>query len=124
MSFRALAAGAEHRLEVIVRFLAVLELYKQGVVDLTQFTNFGELLVRRLPDGETAIDALSVADWDEPGVELATADDEDDAELDAFIDAAIELEIDVTVAEVDETAGTVESIDALESLESVEESFR
>ena len=32
----------------IVRFLAVLELYKQGVVDLVQFANFGELLVRRL----------------------------------------------------------------------------
>ena len=34
MSFRALVAGVDDRLEVIVRFLAVLELYKQGVVDL------------------------------------------------------------------------------------------
>ena len=57
MSFRELASGAPSRLEVVVRFLAVLELYKQGMVDLSQFTNFGELLVRRLADGETALDA-------------------------------------------------------------------
>ena len=37
MSFRALVAGVETRLEVVVRFLGVLELYKQGVVDLLQF---------------------------------------------------------------------------------------
>src|SRR3954454_25090395 len=42
MSFRALVAGAPHKLEVIVRFLAILELYKQGFVDLSQFSNFGE----------------------------------------------------------------------------------
>ena len=65
MSFRALAAGAPHRLEVIVRFLAVLELYKQGMVDLLQFTNFGELMVRRLQAGESALDVASLADWDD-----------------------------------------------------------
>lgn len=67
MSFRALVAGAPHRLEVIVRFLAVLELYKQGMVDLTQFTNFGELMVRRLEEGETALDLASLDDWEEAG---------------------------------------------------------
>jgi segregation and condensation protein A len=86
MSFRALVAGAPHRLEVIVRFLAVLELYKQGMVDLTQFTNFGELMVRRLQDGESALDAVSLADWDDTDdesehgrepVELALHDDDD-----------------------------------------------
>jgi segregation and condensation protein A len=65
MSFRALVAGAPHRLEVIVRFLAVLELYKQGMVDVLQFTNFGELMVRRLRDGESVLDAVSLADWDD-----------------------------------------------------------
>ena len=60
MSFRALASGAPHRLEVIVRFLAVLELYKQGMVDLVQFTNFGELMVRRLQAGESALDVASL----------------------------------------------------------------
>jgi segregation and condensation protein A len=65
MSFRALVAGAPHRLEVIVRFLAVLELYKQGMVDILQFTNFGELLVRRLQQGESALDVASLDDWDD-----------------------------------------------------------
>ena len=52
MSFRALVAGVPTTgSRSIVRFLAVLELYKQGVVDLAQFTNFGELLVRRLQRG-------------------------------------------------------------------------
>jgi segregation and condensation protein A len=65
MSFRALASGAPERLEVIVRFLAVLELYKQGIVDILQFTNFGEFLVRRLQLGESALDVASLDDWDD-----------------------------------------------------------
>lgn len=44
-TFAALAAGANSRLEVIVRFLAVLELYKQGSVELTQAGTFAELYV-------------------------------------------------------------------------------
>ena len=36
MSFRDLVAGVGERLEIIVRFLAVLELFKQGVVDPEQ----------------------------------------------------------------------------------------
>jgi segregation and condensation protein A len=44
-SFRHLTAGLHERLEVIVRFLAVLELYKQGLVELDQATTFGDLEV-------------------------------------------------------------------------------
>jgi len=95
MSFRALVSGAPHRLEVIVRFLAVLELYKQGVVDLLQFTNFGELTVRRLHDGETALDAASLADWDDPAIPDDDRDDRDDRE-------AIDLGIDDDLPEVPE----------------------
>jgi segregation and condensation protein A len=69
MSFRALVAGVETRLEVVVRFLAVLELYKQGMVDILQFENFGELLVRRLQEGEMALDTTSLDDWDDEPVE-------------------------------------------------------
>jgi segregation and condensation protein A len=65
VSFQELSAGATDRLDVIVRFLAVLELYKQGVVDLEQATTFTDLAVRRLTTGE-ALDALSIADWDTP----------------------------------------------------------
>jgi segregation and condensation protein A len=112
MSFRALVAGAPHKLEVIVRFLAILELYKQGFVDLTQFSNFGELMVRRLSEGERLLDAASLDDWaDEspldaspasgptsgpagrPAVGLGDApqggDDDEDARIDAEIDAEI-----------------------------------
>jgi segregation and condensation protein A len=75
MSFRAIVAGVEHRLELVVRFLAVLELYKQGVVDLLQFTSFGELLVRRLGAGETVLDTVSLDDWDDaPAPNHATAE--------------------------------------------------
>jgi segregation and condensation protein A len=69
VGFRHLVADAPNRLEAIVRFLAVLELYKQGVVDLEQFETFGELRVRRLREGETALDAASLAEWDEPAGE-------------------------------------------------------
>jgi segregation and condensation protein A len=65
VTFRHLVADAPNRLETIVRFLAVLELYKQGVIDLEQFDTFGELRVRRLHEGETALDATSLAEWDE-----------------------------------------------------------
>ncbi len=44
-TFRELTAGLVERLEVIVRFLAVLELFKQGLVDVAQATSFGELHV-------------------------------------------------------------------------------
>jgi segregation and condensation protein A len=43
ITFRRLTEALAERLEVIVRFLAVLELYKQGLVDLEQATNFGAL---------------------------------------------------------------------------------
>ena len=65
MSFRALVAGIEDRIELIVRFLAVLELFKQGVVDLTQIETFGDLVVRRLTDGERVLDDESLDDWDD-----------------------------------------------------------
>jgi segregation and condensation protein A len=65
VTFRDISRDAVDRLDVIVRFLAVLELYKQGVVDLEQIMTFGDLSVRRLTTGE-ALDALSIADWDTP----------------------------------------------------------
>jgi segregation and condensation protein A len=45
ISFRALTDTFVERLEVVVRFLAVLELYKQGMIDLDQPTTFGELTI-------------------------------------------------------------------------------
>jgi segregation and condensation protein A len=78
ITFRELAADAPDRLETIVRFLAVLELYKQGVVDLEQFGTFSELRVRRLREGETVLDATSLAEWDDEAADndAGEADDE------------------------------------------------
>lgn len=45
ITFAQLTAGLVERLEVIVRFLAVLELYKRGCVELAQSGNFAELIV-------------------------------------------------------------------------------
>lgn len=71
MSFRDLVHGVDDRLEIIVRFLAVLELYKQGVVDLEQISNFGALQIRRLAEGEgIALDAASLDDWNDEPIDL------------------------------------------------------
>ena len=43
ISFRRLTSGLVERLEVIVRFLALLELFKQGVIELDQDEQFGEI---------------------------------------------------------------------------------
>ena len=45
ISFRRLTGGLVERLEVIVRFLAVLELFKQGLVELTQGERFGDIAI-------------------------------------------------------------------------------
>ncbi len=44
-TFRELTATASTRMEVVVHFLGLLELYKQGLVELEQQTTFGELRV-------------------------------------------------------------------------------
>ncbi len=43
MSFRELTASSANRLEVVVRFLAVLELFKEDRIDLDQAEIFGEI---------------------------------------------------------------------------------
>ncbi len=43
ISFRRLTGGLVERLDVIVRFLALLELFKQGLVDLDQGERFGDI---------------------------------------------------------------------------------
>ena len=45
VSFRTLTEQLVERLEVVVRFLAVLELFKQGLVDLDQAAAFGDIQI-------------------------------------------------------------------------------
>jgi segregation and condensation protein A len=93
LRFRDLVVGVDEKLEVIVRFLAVLELFKQGIVDLEQAENFAELVVRPLAAGERAtLDLASIEDW------------EDDAEADESRRRALRA-AEVAAAEIE--AGSV-----------------
>jgi len=58
-TFRELTAGIEERLEVVVRFLAVLELFKQGLIELDQAECFGELVVTWAFDGDQEFSAVA-----------------------------------------------------------------
>jgi segregation and condensation protein A len=49
--FRDLVADCEERIHVVVRFLALLELYRDGKVDLAQAETFGEIEVRLAGEG-------------------------------------------------------------------------
>jgi segregation and condensation protein A len=65
ITFRRLTRGIASRLDVIVQFLAVLELYKQGRVDVDQAGSFAELTVVWTGEGE---DAVVTSDADEVAV--------------------------------------------------------
>ena len=54
VTFRDLTTGVVDRIWVVVRFLAILELYKQGAVDLHQADSFGEIQVSGRPDANFA----------------------------------------------------------------------
>jgi segregation and condensation protein A len=45
-SFREVVSDCQERIEVVVRFLALLELYREGKVELSQAGVFGEIQVR------------------------------------------------------------------------------
>lgn len=64
VSFRALTSQLVDRIEVVVYFLAVLELYKQDLVDIAQFTSFGEIELEWTGDTEhgVALDEIDVYD--------------------------------------------------------------
>jgi len=86
--FRDLTLGAGERLEIIVRFLAVLELFKQGVIELEQISNFGDLVVLPLsPEERVDLDLESIADLD--GESLPTRSDPDRSEVDRVDQAQV-----------------------------------
>jgi len=45
MTFREIVGDITDKIEVVVRFLAILELYKQGRVELDQVMRFGDIQV-------------------------------------------------------------------------------
>jgi segregation and condensation protein A len=65
ISFRRLTDGLVERLEVIVRFLALLELFKQGMVELEQADRFGEIEVVWTGGAEPVpVGALPIDDYE------------------------------------------------------------
>jgi segregation and condensation protein A len=67
-TFRTLTASCEHTLEVVARFLALLELYRQQRVSFEQLTPLGELHVRWTGAAEETAD---------PGAEPAPSSGDD-----------------------------------------------
>ncbi len=62
ITFRALTGQLVERLDVVVRFLAVLELFKQGFVDLDQPRTFGDIEVVWLGRDRSELEELSTVD--------------------------------------------------------------
>lgn len=61
-SFRDLTSQLVERMEVIVHFLAVLELFKQGLVDLRQPDRFGDIEVLWQGPQHMGVDELEMVD--------------------------------------------------------------
>ncbi|HEY9556066.1 MAG TPA: ScpA family protein [Acidimicrobiales bacterium] len=62
ISFRQLTGDLVERLEVVVRFLAVLELFKQGFVDLDQPATFGDIQIVWLGRERSELEELAPVD--------------------------------------------------------------
>lgn len=62
MTFRSLTEGVVERIEVVVRFLAVLEMFKQGLIEIDQARSFGDLTVEWIASDADRELALTGAD--------------------------------------------------------------
>ena len=62
ITFRELTGQLVERLDVVVRFLAVLELFKQGFVDLDQPRTFGDIRIVWLGRDRSELEELSTVD--------------------------------------------------------------
>jgi len=65
VTFRQITEAIYDRIEVVVRFLAILELYKQGRVTLEQSDRFGEIEVQWTAGDDTGFEAvLQIDDYE------------------------------------------------------------
>jgi segregation and condensation protein A len=91
-TFSLLTADCENTLEVVARFLALLELYREGLVDFEQPVSLDELTVRWV-GGEAADVELDIDDYEgsKPAAEPAPGhDEEQDEQEENDADAALE----------------------------------
>ena len=89
--FRSLFGVESEPMHVIVRFLAVLELYKQGWIEIDQASSFGELAMIWQPDGPESLRATAPRLMPIPTVEGH------DLSLDDLEDEAVESELDAAL---------------------------
>ena len=65
VTFRQITEAIYDRIEVVVRFLAILELYKQGRITLEQSDRFGEIEVQWIAGDDTGFEAvLQIDDYE------------------------------------------------------------
>jgi segregation and condensation protein A len=64
ISFRRLTGDLVDRIEVIIRFLAVLELFKQGVVEIDQPERFGDIQIEWCADSDVDTEMILVDAYD------------------------------------------------------------
>ena len=64
VTFRRLTSGIDDRLGLVVRFLALLELVKQGLADLEQATTFGDIVVSWTGGDDTAVQQAAIVGAD------------------------------------------------------------
>jgi segregation and condensation protein A len=65
VTFRQITEAIHDRIEVVVRFLAILELYKQGRVTLEQSDRFGDIEVQWIAGDDTGFEAvLQIDDYE------------------------------------------------------------
>ena len=64
ISFRRLTADLAERIEVIVRFLAVLELFKQGYVEVDQAQRFGDIEVIWCAPESASVESILIDAYD------------------------------------------------------------
>jgi segregation and condensation protein A len=111
-TFSLLVADCESTLEVVARFLALLELYREGLIDFEQPVSLDELTVRWI-GGEDAGGDLDIDDYEgiPPTPDAATSDPADDdmgSDLVGGDGDAVALEHDVDL-EQDDRRGDVTS---------------
>lgn len=77
-SFRVLIGDCANTLEVVARFLALLELYREGLVGFDQVQPLGELTVRWTGGESAAIGRIDISDIDEYEQESTSGGTDDD----------------------------------------------
>ena len=95
-TFRSLLEFDCEPMEMIVRFLATLELYKQGWVELDQPMSFGDLMITWCPDGPE-VDLRFLPTDQTISIDYSAASDE--STIDDIEDFDVEAELDVALAE-------------------------